>query len=139
QRLPRDQQSGGRRRRRASRPRARRGVRWDQAREGLQAGVRSGPDHSTAGHRHTLDTEGLASELRAVPHAGRTHMPTLRPGRFLRRMVMMLRTLFTTLAALSLVLWAGGIAAADDTKAGTHAGTVVKAADGQLTMSRHHP
>jgi hypothetical protein len=49
---------------------------------------------------------------------------------------MMLRTLFTTLAALSLALWAGGIAAADDaTKAGTHEGVVVKAADGQLTMS----
>jgi len=48
----------------------------------------------------------------------------------------MLRTLFTTLAALSIALWAGGIATADDdTKAGTHDGTVVKAADGQLVMS----
>jgi hypothetical protein len=51
-------------------------------------------------------------------------------------MVMMLRTLFTTLAALSLALWAGGIATADDAaKPGTHQGMVVKAADGQLTMS----
>src|SRR5262245_39302398 len=49
-------------------------------------------------------------------------------GFFFRRFSMMLRTLFTTLAALSIALWAGGIATADDTKAGTHAGTVVKAA-----------
>jgi len=47
----------------------------------------------------------------------------------------MLRTLFTTLAALSIALWAGGIATADDTKAGSHDGMVVKAADGQLVMS----
>jgi hypothetical protein len=46
------------------------------------------------------------------------------------------RTLFLSLAALSLALWAGGTAIADDAaKPGTHEGLVMKAAEGQLTMT----
>lgn len=46
------------------------------------------------------------------------------------------RTLFTALAAFSLILWAGGTAAADDeSKVGTHHGTLVKASAGQITMT----